>query len=169
MNITYRYYIQKDEPSTKLLDKESSVGQLNKYSQSDRNPFNNIQEYFFDNGGKFWVAVDTDNKKIVGTIGLKVLSLTEGKMKALRVHPAYRRHGIAKNLVAILEKYCLDNNFTKITLGVGADPDSVPAVKLYEKLGYKFLYEKSFDDGDKALYYEKELTQKSHRIYRLNF
>lgn len=157
MNIIYRSFSPKDNSKLKLLDKEASSGQLTNYSKMKRNPYNSIKEYFIDKGGRFWVAEDTDNHKIIGAIGLKLISKGIGKMKSLRVHPNYRRKGIAKKLVSILEEYCKENNFTKITLGVGADNDSVPAVKLYESQGYTLTDKKEFEDKSKAFYYEKKL------------
>ncbi len=157
MKIIYRSFSPKDDSKLKLLDQETSFGQLANYSKMERNPYNNIKEYFIKKGGRFWVAEDVDNRKIVAAIGLKLISKGVGKMKSLRVHPDYRRKGIATKLVLLLEKYCRGTDFKKIILGVGTDNDSIPAVKLYKSKGYILTHMKEFEDKSKAYYYEKRL------------
>ncbi|MFA7301592.1 MAG: hypothetical protein WC069_04735 [Candidatus Shapirobacteria bacterium] len=38
--------------------------------------------------------------------------------------------------VKILEKYCRKHEFSELVLGVGDDQCSLPAIKLYESLGF---------------------------------
>jgi ribosomal protein S18 acetylase RimI-like enzyme len=148
---------KRDKEKIRLLNKQSSKGQLVDYTK-DKKPFNNIQKDYFNKGGRFWVVEDIKENKIIGMIGLKIISPNIGKMKSLRVHPNYRRQGIAKKLVSILEKYAEDKEIKKIILGVGDDENFLPATKLYKSLGYKFTHKKEKAPGATALYYEKELT-----------
>lgn len=154
----YRSYQSKDKNKVKLLNQQSSTKLLSDYAE-DKKPLSSIQEDYFDKGGHFWVVEDTKETKIIGMIGLKSISPNVGKMKSLRVHPNYRRQGIAKKLIAMLEKYARDKGLKKIVLGVGNDEDSIPAIKLYQSLGYKFTHKKEKVPGVIALYYEKELVK----------
>jgi ribosomal protein S18 acetylase RimI-like enzyme len=152
----YRVYKPKDKKKIKQLNQQSSVGQLADYAEN-KHPFKNIQKDYFAKGGRFWVVEDRNKAKIIGMIGLKKVNKKIGKMKSLRVHPDYRKQGIATKLVSILEKYAKQENLKKIVLGVGADKDSRPAVKLYKSLGYIFTHKKKKAPKAIALYFKKDL------------
>lgn len=94
----------------------------------------------------------------MGAIGLRVESRDVGKMKSLRIHPDFRRQGLGRRLVETLENFCRDNGYKKVILGVGADSESESAVRLYRSMDYCLTGEKIFEDGDRAYYFEKDLT-----------
>lgn len=154
----YRSYQSKDKDKVQLLNQQSSTKLLTDYAE-DKKPLSNIQEDYFDKGGHFWVVEEAKENKLIGMIGLKIISHDIGKMKSLRVDPNYRRQGIAKKLIAILEEYAKDKGIKKIILGVGSDKDSLPAIKLYQSVGYKFTHKKEKVPGVIALYYEKKLVK----------
>jgi ribosomal protein S18 acetylase RimI-like enzyme len=153
----YRSYQSADKEKVRILNKLSSIGQLDDYSR-DKKPLANIENDYFDKGGHFWVVDNVKKNKIVGMIGLKLITSDIAKMKSLRVHPDYRQQGIAKKLILILEEYAKDKGIKKIILGVGDDKQSMPAIKLYEALGYEFTHKKKKAPGAIALYYEKKMA-----------
>lgn len=137
MNIKYLVYKPKYQKEIEELNNLSSEGQLAGYNQTKKNPVLNIEEKYFSNGGCFWIAIDKDNlDKVVGMVAIKVIDNKTAKVKALRVLPSYRHQNIAKNLMMILENFCREHLFSEIVLGVGDDPDSIPAIKLYESIGF---------------------------------
>ncbi len=153
----YRSYQSADKEKVQILNKRSSIGQLDDYVR-DKKPLANIKNDYFDKGGHFWVVDHINEDKIVGMIGLKIISSRIAKMKSLRVHPDHRRQGIAKKLISILEEYAKNKGIKKIILGVGDDEQSLPAINLYESLGYEFTHKKKKAPGAMALYYEKRMA-----------
>ena len=61
--------------------------------------------------------------------------LGEADIMNVAVDPAYRRQGIAEQLLLRLEQDLKDEDVHSLTLEVR--PSNTPAVSLYEKLGYK--------------------------------
>lgn len=67
-----------------------------------------------------------------------------GEITEMYVRENYRRQGIAKALIAELEKVFASNGISEITLLTGSD--NIGAQKFYESCGYS---------GDKESFYEK--------------
>jgi ribosomal protein S18 acetylase RimI-like enzyme len=151
MSITYRVASVTDVKKLDILDLVSADEELSKYSRHKEDLFD-VRGYF-QRGGCFWVA--EDNHKIVGMVGIRLSEGGEMKVKALRVHPDYRRQGIAKRLMKILENYCQEQGTKELILGVSKN--SLPARTLYESLGYIKYKEKQFEPGKIIYYYKKEL------------
>jgi ribosomal protein S18 acetylase RimI-like enzyme len=151
VGIKYRIASEIDQGKLVELDTVSSDKVLAGYNQKKKNLLD-VEEYF-KSGGCFWVAEKAGN--IVGMVAVRFLGGGRGKVKALRVHPDFRRQGIAKQLMDNLEKYCLEHSIKELVLGVMSK--SVPAVKLYELLGYNKIEEKEVESGVIACYYRKVL------------
>ncbi len=58
----------------------------------------------------------------------------------------------------ILETFCKEHSFSEITLGVGDDPDSIPAIKLYESIDFIRKNRKEKQPGVWAFNYYKHLN-----------
>lgn len=153
MNIHIRQAKESDQTSIKELNAIASDKELMVYSEQ-REGLLAVKEYF-TSGGFFWVAEDQVNQKIVGSIGLKKIDESTGKVKALRVHLEYRGKGLAKSLMETFEKYCKKNGYKEIVLGVNAK--SIPAIQLYESLGFIRDFEKQINQSINAIYYKKQL------------
>lgn len=69
----------------------------------------NIEESYIKDGGNFWVAIDTNLNKIVGTIGLKKMK-DIGIVRRFYIQEEYQNRKIGTNLYQTLEKYCRENN-----------------------------------------------------------
>ncbi|MBQ7798525.1 MAG: GNAT family N-acetyltransferase [Clostridia bacterium] len=57
-------------------------------------------------------------------------------MVNLTVLPEYRKRGIAQNLIYTATNYYIDNGYTLLT-SVSVDKDNIPAVNLYQKVGFE--------------------------------
>ena len=77
------------------------------------------------------VALDTE--RVVGYIGSQSV-LGEADILNVAVDPAYRRRGIAEQLLLRLEDVLRDQSVYSLTLEVR--PSNLAAVSLYEKIGY---------------------------------
>ena len=78
----------------------------------------NIEEHYIKNGGNFWVAIDTNFNKIVGTIGLEKRE-NIGIVKRFYVQEEYQNRKIGTNLYQILEKYCRETDIKILYLTCG--------------------------------------------------
>ena len=89
-----------------------------------------------DNNDNF---VCMDGQKIVAHISYNPKSKRRNGsiyMVNLTVLPEYRKRGIAQNLIYTATNYYIDNGYTLLT-SVSVDKDNIPAVNLYQKVGFK--------------------------------
>lgn len=109
-----------------------------------------------DNRLSLWlVALDGD--RVVGYVGSQSV-LGETDMMNIAIHPAYRRQGIAEELVEALVEALKEKGNHCLTLEVRASNE--PARKLYEKLGFSQV-------GLRKNYYRK--PKEDACILRLEF
>lgn len=69
-----------------------------------RNDLLNIREYYIKNGGNFWIAIDKNKDKIVGTIAFENRQDT-GILKRFYVNKDYQELGIGTLLYQTFESY----------------------------------------------------------------
>ena len=79
------------------------------------------------------VALGEDGT-VLGYAGLLVV-LDEGYITNVAVRPAFRRQGIAADLLTVFDRFARGNHLAFLTLEVRASNE--PALALYEKLGYR--------------------------------
>ena len=129
-----------------------------------------VEEECFNSGyGRSTFEKELENKiatyivaegdgKVLGYAGLWNICGSADIMN-VGVHKEYRRCGIAKTLLAELEKYCLNNGIFEINLEVRVS--NVPARQLYKKLGYKEIaVRKGYYDGkEDGIVMKKVLTE----------
>ena len=84
--------------------------------------------------GQAKAFVAEDSKKLLGFI---VLKPKEGEIVNLYVMPEYQRRGIASALVSASLNEFLSLKINTVTLSVFEN--NYPAIKLYQKLGFKML------------------------------
>ena len=56
--------------------------------------------------GNFWIALDSETKKVVGCIGLVSLTNDNVALKKMFVLPTYRKDGLGRKLVETFLDYC---------------------------------------------------------------
>jgi ribosomal protein S18 acetylase RimI-like enzyme len=80
-----------------------------------------------------------DGQKIVAHISYNPKSKRRNGsifMINLTVLPEYRRQGIAQDLIYVATNYYINNGYTLLT-SVSVDKDNIPAVNLYQKVGFE--------------------------------
>lgn len=107
----------------------------------------------------YWVAVDTNNNKLVGTTGLYSMKSEPenvGWLGWFCVHPDYRNKGIGNLLLDFIENYSRKENKAYLKLYT-ADVDSMKQAQiLYEKRNYKIIKTEKRKNYNK-IYREKTL------------
>lgn len=78
----------------------------------------NIDEHYIKNDGNFWLAIDTNFNKIVGTIGLEKRE-DIGIVRRFYIQEEYQNNKIGTNLYQILEKYSKEANIKILYLACG--------------------------------------------------
>ena len=113
-----------------------------------------IKTYYFDNGGKFWLAVE-DNE-LIGTIALMNKGNGNGALKKFFVRQDRRSRKVGLALYKVLYEYALENDYKTILL----DTPSVASAShaFYEKSGFvrikksQLPFEYDYPDRDSYLY-----------------
>lgn len=82
----------------------------------------------------YLLAVDKEKEEIIGYVGCWILG-NEGEITNVAVSPEYRGQHIAENMLLELIERVKKRGGTAMTLEVR--PSNIPALKLYEKLGFK--------------------------------
>ena len=90
-----------------------------------------IQTYFLNTGGMFYVA--EDEGQIIGTLGLKKIGGDVGYMKRFRVHPDYQGRGIGRRLLEVIIQEMKEHNIPRAFVSSGKK--EVVAHHLYESFG----------------------------------
>jgi ribosomal protein S18 acetylase RimI-like enzyme len=96
----------------------------------------------------FWVA-ETNDRQIVGMIGVQSHRDGEAEIRRLRVRQDHRRRGIGARLLETAIKWCQDRGCLKVTLDTYMERE--PALKLFEK--FKFKHSRTRDISGKSLLY----------------
>jgi len=153
--ILFRTYKPSDWEAIKKLNALTSRDAFVSY-QDIHTPIRAIQKKYFDDGGTFFVAENTKTNTIIGMVGVRFLKDGKrAKVKALRVSPKYRRRGIAYQLMQLAEEYAKENGRAEIVFGAAAK--AIPAIRLYQKLGYIVDYQKEVVKGVPAIFFRKEI------------
>ncbi len=112
----------------------------------------NIEQYYLDRGGEFWVI--EDNGTIIGTSAYYPC-LVEGNcdVKAVEIRKMYlhsktRGQGLGKYLLGQLEKAIFDRGYREIRIETASVLTA--AVKLYESSGYLPVTEVETSRCDRA-------------------
>lgn len=95
----------------------------------------NIKEYYINNGGNFWIAMDKGKNEIVGTIAIEMKE-DKGILKRFYVKKEYQNMGLGSQLYDCLEKYVLEH--TKVrTIYLACGKILEKAHRFYLKHGWK--------------------------------
>lgn len=115
----------------------------------------NVQQSFVAIGGDFFVVVD-DQDHVLGMGGFKPASPDAVEVLRVRVHPATRRRGIGRMLMARIEERAFELGYGATTLDTATNQPE--AVAFYEGLGYRELRRESRPEWTWTLvYFEKVL------------
>lgn len=151
MTITYRDAISLDLPvlvsMERLLFADSpwSMGQF-------KEEFSGVPKT-----RKFLVAQNSAHQIIGYAAALVVSAGVESDVLTVAVDPAYRSAGVGSTFMQLLEQWARDKQASAMMLEVGVE--NVPAITLYEKLGYLHISRRAnyYGPGLDALVMRKEL------------
>ena len=96
-----------------------------------------IKSHYFDKGGRFWIAID-ENDRVIGSVGyMRVNGTNEAFLHRLFVKAAEKHKGIGTALLTQAEE-CMKNNgilVSKVHLGTPKE-DWFESYSFYPKHGY---------------------------------
>ena len=96
-----------------------------------------IKSNYFDTGGKFWIAID-ENDRVIGSVGyMRVNGTNEAFLHRLFVKAAEKHKGIGTALLKVAEECLKDNKIlvSKVHLGTPKE-DWFESYSFYTKHGY---------------------------------
>lgn len=103
----------------------------------------NIKEYYIKKGGNFWIAIDENKNKIIGTIALENRN-TIGILKRFYIDKDYQRLGIGSSLYTVFESYVeTKTNIKSLYLACGQSLTN--AHNFYKKNGWEQLEKLDID------------------------
>lgn len=110
--------------------------------------------YMSSPGSHFFVA-ETDKGEIVGMIGVQQHVPEEGEIRRLRVRSDCRRRGIGSALLERAIEFCKEHQHLKVKLDTYIDRE--PALRLFEKFGFKHSRTRDVSGGKTLLYFYLDL------------
>jgi len=119
----------------------------------------NINEYYINNEGNFWLAIDNKTNEVVGTVGILKLDKVNAEFKRFYVLKEYRNRSIGYELYRISEKFAKDKGFKYLYLASGKDLKK--AHRIYNKNGWEVIDKNSCElkifVRDEAKIFKKKL------------
>jgi len=94
-----------------------------------------IYNKYIKNGGNFWVAIDTQNNEVVGTVGILKIDDENAEFKRFYVKENYRNKHIGFKLYKMAENFAKKNKIKKLFLVSGNK--SIKAHNIYYKNGWE--------------------------------
>ena len=130
------------------------IEEIERVSFSDPWSMDMLDSCFLSDG--FYGLVAEDDDKIAGYVGAVYLFETADIVNVC-VAPDFRRKGVAETLLIRLIDYLKENGVENVYLEVRKS--NLPAVALYEKLGFKKFGErkKYYEDSEDAIVYRKDI------------
>lgn len=121
--------------------------------------------------GYFFIVAEVDGR-VVGYVIYRlercgVLSRGfQGHIVSIAVHPKWRRRRIGEMLMREAIKRCAQLGCKRVVLEVRVS--NVPAIKLYEKLGFRRekLIKRYYSDGEDAWFYVLDLDERGNNLSR---
>jgi ribosomal-protein-alanine N-acetyltransferase len=137
---------------------EGDIGQVYSLERlCSQNPWSrdSLADTLSSPGSIFWVLRRPDGQ-IVGFV-CSLLVLDELQILEVAVHPDYRNRGLGSLLINSLLRQAADKNAVRAYLEVR--PSNHPAIKLYEKIGFKIDGARKgyYQDGEDAVLMSKDI------------
>lgn len=105
---------------------------------------------YADKGGQFWVLAMPDGVGLTACVGWAPIGVDVIELKSLYVSAGARRQGLARRLVALVEKAALERGCTGVVLW--SDTRFLDAHRLYVGLGYRRTGEqRALDDPSDSI------------------
>ena len=134
--IVIRTYEPRDHDRVWALHREGVADTRSGYPDMDNSSYEedlrNIERDYLSPGSNFWVA-EVD-RRLVGMVAIQRIDNQTGRLRRMRVTGAWRRKGVATDLLATAEDFCRDMGYKRIILDTTQDQAAAHA--LYEKSGF---------------------------------
>lgn len=112
-----------------------------------------IPDSYLDHGGEFLVGVL--NGRVVAMGALRHVTNAVAELKRMRVHPAFQRRGLGRQVLVALENRARELGYTKLRLDTGVVLTA--AQGLYRSAGYREVGRGQIGATD-VIYFEKRLS-----------
>jgi ribosomal protein S18 acetylase RimI-like enzyme len=144
-----RSYRPEDRDACQVLYRAGLLG--GKLAENDSGlDIDDIEASYLRPGSHFWVATAPDGD-VVGMIGVQHHGDNVGEIRRLRVASNHRRRGIATKLLEVAIKFCHEHGYLKVKLDTFVDRE--PALRLFEKVGFRLSGTKSFGEKELSYFY----------------
>ncbi len=161
--VILREFIPADQPGVDQLQAEFMQEFFPEFADDPRQAgwnadVHDIQRYYLQAGGKFWVAEEAG--EIVGVGGFRLASPGVAEIKRIRIQSRCRGKGLGKAILHEIEACCRDQGFSKIL--VDTDERLATAKAMYEKAGYvAYRVEREVEGSETYInyFFEKDLTE----------
>jgi ribosomal-protein-alanine N-acetyltransferase len=146
-------YIKVFETLMEILPQGYVINQIEKASKQD---FQNKLLSIVDDSNSI-LLVATDYEKIIGLVWGNVKEDGSGWLGFLGVLEAFRRMGVGRALLCRFIEECIERGVLKISLDT--DPRLIPAINLYESMGFVREGFVKNPYGMKLILFSKELNK----------
>ncbi|MEF3365291.1 GNAT family N-acetyltransferase [Methylocystis sp. 9N] len=102
-----------------------------------------IPEYYAERAGSFWIAETVADNRLVGMYGLEAGGSGAAELRRMYVAPAFRRQGIARQMLAHAESTGKAAGYDRIVLSTSELQKS--ALALYRSVGFSLVAEETAD------------------------
>ena len=119
----------RDDMLFMILEAKNALGRIPHIDEDLLDIFSN----YIATGNMFWIAID-DNDRVIGTIGIKIISENEMWLKRLYVKSIMKRQGIGKKLYIKAEEFAKQKGINTIYTRFSAD--YVEAQRFYPAIGF---------------------------------
>lgn len=127
-----------------------------------RDEIDPLAAYYVEKNGAFFVAFDSE--KLAGMFGLERLGAPSAELRRMYVDTAYRRRGLAREMLEFAERTCREAGTAVLTLSTSELQQA--ALAFYRASGYRLLREetgatqsnKTVGGGIRRYHFEKKLT-----------
>ena len=133
-NVIIRRYVPEDRLAIIEISRLAlEYGGMPGHKTSLEHESKDIENIYFNNSGEFLVLL-VDNQ-IIGIGGLMRQDNTTGRIRRMRIHPNYQRHGYGGLILGKLEQKAVELGYRKLVLRTSDKLKS--AMNFYVKQGYK--------------------------------
>jgi ribosomal protein S18 acetylase RimI-like enzyme len=134
--VIIRTYQPLDHDRVWALHREGVMDTRSQYADFDEAVYEedlrNIERDYLTPGSNFWVA--EANRRLVGMVAIQRIDSITGRLRRMRVTGAWRRKGVATDLLLTAEDFCAEMGYKRIILDTTEDQTAAHA--LYEKNGF---------------------------------